>query len=306
MLEVKRMEYEMEELVPVVGALAEKYTAHESTSVTYEKAEQLMEAVLYCIHELEEPGSGVLASDELKKPGTGTLISGKKMSARSAYEAGAARVREKTETALKLYNRMIPEFCSYGNACLHDTVVKGIPEFFRWYDLRFEPQNTILTLDYPVLKDLLGSSGIDRILEYLRCICLEQKFLKAFPEGYVGKILSKSGMDGQEFMDNLCEAVLTHLAEKALAGDKLTGKSLTELQTGKADDAYMQKLLSKTGAEEIKRRLNTALEALVRDYYENDRELLAYLSGAVSDIAVRLKTAAEYNKTSTAVMPSDL
>ena len=37
----------MEELVPIVGKLAEKYTSHESTSITYEKAEQLMGAVLY-------------------------------------------------------------------------------------------------------------------------------------------------------------------------------------------------------------------------------------------------------------------
>ena len=36
------MDYEMEELVPIVGKLAEKYTSHESTSITYEKAEQLM------------------------------------------------------------------------------------------------------------------------------------------------------------------------------------------------------------------------------------------------------------------------
>ena len=42
------MDYEMEELVPIVGKLAEKYTANESTSITYEKAEQLMGAVLYC------------------------------------------------------------------------------------------------------------------------------------------------------------------------------------------------------------------------------------------------------------------
>ncbi len=39
--------YTMEELVPIVGKLAEKYTAYESTSITYEKAEQLMEAALY-------------------------------------------------------------------------------------------------------------------------------------------------------------------------------------------------------------------------------------------------------------------
>ena len=38
--------YEMEELVPIVAKLAEQYTGHESTSVTYEKANQLMTACL--------------------------------------------------------------------------------------------------------------------------------------------------------------------------------------------------------------------------------------------------------------------
>ena len=41
------MDYEMEELVPIVGKLAEKYTSHESTSITYEKAEQLKQNSLW-------------------------------------------------------------------------------------------------------------------------------------------------------------------------------------------------------------------------------------------------------------------
>ena len=48
------MDYGMSELVPIVGKLAEKYTGHEHTSISYEKAEQLMEAVLYCICETEK------------------------------------------------------------------------------------------------------------------------------------------------------------------------------------------------------------------------------------------------------------
>ena len=45
------MDYEMEELIPLVKELCDRYTGKESTSVTYEAAQQLMEAVLYCIHE---------------------------------------------------------------------------------------------------------------------------------------------------------------------------------------------------------------------------------------------------------------
>ena len=41
------MDYEMEELLPIVATLAEKYTGGESSSISYEKAGQLMEAVMY-------------------------------------------------------------------------------------------------------------------------------------------------------------------------------------------------------------------------------------------------------------------
>ena len=173
------MDYEMEELVPIVGKLAEKYTAHESTSIPYEKAEQLMGAVLYCIHELEEMDGNLLALNE-------------KIPAYKAYELGVSYVEEKTEKALNLYNKIIPEFCHYENQCLYDTFIKGIPEFFKWYDIRFEPQNTILCLDYPILKDISAHTGIDQIYEFVKSICLEQKFLKLFPTGYIINILSKN------------------------------------------------------------------------------------------------------------------
>ena len=50
------MKYEMEDLVPIVAKLAEGYTSKESTSITYERAQQLMEAVLYSIREAEKAG----------------------------------------------------------------------------------------------------------------------------------------------------------------------------------------------------------------------------------------------------------
>ena len=40
------MDYTMEELIPVVAGLAGKFTSKESTSITYERANQLMEAVI--------------------------------------------------------------------------------------------------------------------------------------------------------------------------------------------------------------------------------------------------------------------
>lgn len=269
------MDYEMEELVPIVGKLAEKYTAHESTSITYEKAEQLMGAVLYCIHELREISENAPSLNE-------------KIPAQRAYEIGAEYVKKKTEKALDLYNRILPEFCHYENKCLHDTFVKGIPEFFKWYDIRFEPQNTIVSLDYPLMKDISEYTGIDKIFEFIKSIGLEQKFLKLFPEGYVINVLSKDNGNWKESMDNICETVFIHVI-----GHIILGKSLTVIELEEDDYSYMQKVFEQTTLEETKKQLATALDVFVKNYYENDGELLNYLSGAIGSIVVRLKNAAD-------------
>lgn len=45
------MDYKMEDLLPIVTKLAWKYAGWESTSITYESAQTLMEGVLYCLEE---------------------------------------------------------------------------------------------------------------------------------------------------------------------------------------------------------------------------------------------------------------
>lgn len=269
------MDYEMEELVPIVGKLAEKYTSHESTSITYEKAEQLMGAVLYCIHELWESSGNAPSLNE-------------KIPAQRAYEIGAEYVEKKTEEALDLYNRILPEFCHYENKCLYDTFVKGIPEFFKWYDIQFEPQNTILTLDYPILKDISEYTGIDKIFEFIKSIGLEQKFLKLFPAGYVINILSKDNRNWKESMDNICEIVFIHVI-----GHIMLGKSLTVIELEENDYFYMQEMFEQTALEDIKKHLEAAFEIFIKNYYENDRELLNYLSEYIGGIVARLKNAAD-------------
>ncbi len=75
----------------------------------------------------------------------------------------------------------------------------------RWrYDIRFEPQNTILTLDYPVLKDISSYAGIDKIYEFIRCVHAEQKLLKRFPKNYVITVLASYNGQYKEMVENHC------------------------------------------------------------------------------------------------------
>lgn len=265
------MNFELEELLPIVSKLAEKYTAFESTSITYEKAEQLMGAVLYCIHEAETNGSDSLFSTD------GT-------SAKQVYEAGLRCVEEKTKLSLEIYNKMVSGFVHYGNRCLNDTVINGLPEFFKWYDVKFEPQNTILTLDYPVLTNLSDCSGIDKIYEYSTCICLEQKFLGRFPESYVIEVLSKYNALYQDMIDNICEVVLMNVLVRILANGPLSEQPLEGV-----DYIKVQEIFHQYDIENIKNHLKDATKTFVREYYENHDVLSQYLVNAVDDIVVRLK-----------------
>ena len=263
--------YEAEDLVPIVAELAKRYTSGESSSITYETAGQLMEAVLYCIREFE-------------KGEAFSLTTGKKLSAGKCYERGLELVEKKVQDALKLYNRMMIYFSSYGNRCLQDTVGKGMPEFFKWYDVRLNPQDTLLTLDYPILMDLSADTGIDRIYGYLLCISLEQKFLRKFPRDFVREALAEYDSRYQWMIDNLCEVVLFKVIRYIVLD-----KNLTEPDFSPEELSRLQKIIREKSLEELREKLKEAVDDLVDDYFEEDENLKTYLYAAIQNISVRMK-----------------
>lgn len=271
------MDYEMEELVPIVGKLAEAYTGFDSTSITYEKAQQLMEAVLYCIHELKENGESQLAAGP-----------GDRMPASLAYKAGAELVKAKTRDGLERYSEILNEFNDYGNRCLSDTFRNGLSEFFRRYDPVFAPHYSILTLDYPVLRDLSGYEGIDKIYEFIRCIGLEQKFLRPFGGEMAETILLRNRNDYREMIDNVCQIVFT-----AVMGSMLAGKSVGH-KLEQHDYENIRELSMDCQGTELLEKIARGTEALVREYYGGDKELLAYLEGTVRGIEARIRNGVRY------------
>ncbi len=189
------MNYDSEELIPIVAELTDLYTRGESTSVTYEAAQHLMEAVLYCLHEAESMNAnGPVPSQQADL--------------RSLYEAGFQEVVDKVERAKEKYKVLIYSFSSYGNRNLNDTVLKAIPGFFKLYSPRFSPQETIITMDYPTVVPVEGKTGIDAIEEYIDKIQAEQNFLAKFVPGYVEQVLRAYTADYKDQFFNLSEIVI--------------------------------------------------------------------------------------------------
>ncbi|MDO5390144.1 MAG: DUF6179 domain-containing protein [Eubacteriales bacterium] len=268
------MEYELEELIPVVAELARKYTSGESTSITYERANHLMEAVLYCIHQCESGNA---------------LTGGERLTAQQAYQLGFQKVCEKTKQTQEQYNRMIGEFFGYGNENYEDTVRKAIPGFFRLYNPRFAPQETIITMDYPVLMPPDQYSGIDAIEAYLACVCLEQQFMGAFPEEYVIGILKSYQADYQSQFYNLCRILLRHILGKMMIAECTNSEEDTEVYT------VLQVRIGRYSKEEWKERLKKKIHQMILQKWDGNRELEAYLKLDVDDFVSEFMLAAEHH-----------
>ena len=163
--------YSMEELIPIVAKLTEQFTSYESSSVTYERARQFMEAVLYCISHIDyEIGNSLILSD---------------LNAKEAYQMGYESVTRKVMKTQEKYNELVTFFDDFGNKNYRDTVEKALPAFFLYYDVKFAPMETIITMDYPVLGLDMTMEGIDMIAQYIDAIWEEQQYLNKFPRRYI-------------------------------------------------------------------------------------------------------------------------
>lgn len=278
---MEKSTYAMEELLPVVAELTEKYTSKESTSVTFETARKLMDAVIYCIREYEDLDRE--RSRDSLLPAEGSV------SAKEAYELGFILVVNKVKSVQQQYNGMILDFCGYGNENYEDTVKKGISGFFRKYDARFAPQETIITLDYPTMLSVREWRGIDTIERYLEYIVLEQKFLGALEDTYVYRVLAAYQQDYTKQFYNICLIIL-----RSILGDMLIGKrpgSATE----KRDYQKLKVMIKMVRKEELEDKMNEALERLIEMKYGADGELFRYLRADQKDFLVELEHAAEHN-----------
>jgi hypothetical protein len=274
----RKMNFKTEDLLPLVGELAAKYTSKESTSITYEKARQLMEAVLYCIQEYE---------DQHSEEG-GLITRGDHADAKNAYNMGYELVVQKTKDTKIKYNEMMEEFHSYGNRCYYETFVKGIPGFFLYYDFRFQPQNHILTLDYPVLFPMGSLCGIDAIEIYVNCVYLEQRFLRKLPEEYITHVLTAYSSDCDELIINVAAITIRNILGGWIAGKEINTRGYKE-----KEQERVREFVKGNSRETIEVALKEGIFKLMEFLFQGNEELGNYLMSDMHDFSFELKNAVE-------------
>lgn len=269
-------EKELMEALPIMAKLSKKYTSGESSSVTYETANQLMGTIFYCVHEYE----------------TGSALPKRQVevSLREKYEIGRSRLIQKIQDCQMRYSDLMTYFKAYGNHNYEDTVTKAISGFFVSYDFMFYPQNTIITCDYPTIIPVCGmpETGIDLIEKYLTYIELEQKFLHKLEDEFIYDILYRSNCDYRNQYDNISAIIF-----RSLLGLMLTGENIKE----KREHTYNRlfDMIQKNNLTELKNRLDQSSMLMFHKKYENAVELHEYFKNEVTELAVRLKQVKDAN-----------
>ena len=95
--------------------------------------------------------------------------------------------------------------------------------------------------------------------------------------------------------ENLCETVLTHLAKSLLAGqDCWENDCCQEDDPRKNDCCRLRDTVTRTSLQDLRHLLRDRVAAFLQTHSGGSISPLAdYLSGAIDDIAIRLKNAAE-------------
>jgi len=273
--------YKMEDLLPIVADLSKQYTCNESSSIPYEKARMLMAAVVYCIEEYDREDCAGIPEAAMKK----------RVDPRTAYEAGCRCVVEKVHKAKVIYEKIAEDFPTFGCLNCKDTILEGIPAFFLWYDVRFKPQNHLLTLDYPTLRSIRGLCGIDAIYQYLINIETEWTFLRAFPEHSVISLLDRTMPDYEElFLDNICGAVLRNAVGCVIADRPITALVLLPGDLQRIESCFRGK-----SKERIRQCLDPLLDTIIRHGYGNNTFLSEYIKIEIPDFACAVDAALKNN-----------
>ncbi len=263
-------EKELIEALPIVAELSRRYTSGDSTSVTYETANRLMGAVLYCVNEYNY--------------GDTLPVKQKEVSMREKYEIGRTLLLQKIEDCRIRYNELITYFKAYGNHNYEDTVKKAISGFFIHYDSAFYPQNTIITCDYATIIPVcdIRQTGIDLIDIYLSYIELEQSFLQKLPDDFIYDLLFQNDCDYKNQFYNISAVVF-----RTLLGCMVVGKNIME----KRKDTYEQlfEIVQKSNIEELRNLFDQASMVLFQRMYDNPVELHQYFQNEITELSARLK-----------------
>ena len=271
------------DIISLLGERVEKFTMRDSTSVTKETAERILGSILYCI---KSDSNNTIKNSSLDK----SLIKEENLDIRTAFYNGLLIKKEKIKKAKILCENIKREFCFIDNCYYKDIIWKGIDAFFKNYDVEFNPQYNVLTLDYPLYIEIENLSGIDLIYEYLKRFYIEERFLKKFEIHVIEEILRGYNDNFTNLVINICKIILRNAIIC-----KILNKNIYELDVKEIDFDRIKKYIENNTQEEMVRLIDEKLKSLLKELSLEEEVFYTYFKLDIKEFVKELYLYKEQN-----------
>ncbi|WP_455540023.1 DUF6179 domain-containing protein [Terrisporobacter sp.] len=241
----------------ILKDLIMRYTKGQSSSVTVEKAEKLIIGIWYTIDaymkKIESPEESIktLREEEISY----------------IYERGKNILKEDFIDAKDLYEKVLRNRISTDLTSYNDTL-SGIENFFKYYDLEFEPDENTADIDYPLAFDDWDVVGLYYIKNYLENLYIENQICNKFYSKDIHKILKSYGenykIDYRDLLINIFEMTINNAVFSILCNNN--SLEINEEEFGKINDK-----IERMNEEEVKTLISLSINKIINDY-----ELLEY------------------------------
>lgn len=212
------------QVMDILRDLILRYTRGESTSVTVDAAESILNSVFYCIDTgLKDLNDAESAIETIK---SGNI--------KQIYEKGLELVSACFKESNQLYLSLRKNKLKVGLEAYDLTISESLPGFFEKYGAVFDAHNTIASIDYPLLFDDMSITGIFYIKRYIETLKMETEFCRLFPENDIEKVLTAYGriyrIDYRKTLTNIFELVLNASIFSVLSGGSAGSLFLSDMQ----------------------------------------------------------------------------
>lgn len=284
------------QLMLLLSEVILQYTHHESTSVRTEKAESILQSILYNIDmylkKLSSPDQAIEALQSMKMP--------------ELYDQGLKLVDEEVEQAQQLLQEVEHTRLSLSHISYNDTIDNSFSEFFESYDTRFDAHDTVASIDYPLLSDDMSWTGIIYIRRYLEHLKLENEICAHFPISNIKQLIKgwgqKNGIASDVLLFNIPELIL-----KNSLCSVLMGKRADNLPIEQEDCDLLEGKLQSLTEQQFPQLLGSAMAEIFKQLELTKPVLQDYLQSFIKDFCPLLINAVRENTvTSLIVLAKDV
>ncbi len=273
-----------EQIMLILKDLILRYTKGDSTSVTTDTAETLLNSILYSLDaylsQFEHPEDGI----NLLKTNTVQKIYAKGIELISRWVAETQDLyeeikRTKLDVQLEVYNTSIDE---------------DLPDFFKQYGIMFNAHDTMCTLDYPLVFDDMKLQGIRYIKHYLETLKTETQFCNLFDKKTLENTLVNYSriyqIDYKTSPINIFEVLINNSIFSVLIGNQASELTIFTFQF-----QILEQELSQLSPTELIVLIDKGIKKVLSDFNLNQPDLVNYLNKYKSIIVQRTLTAVENN-----------